>query len=248
MSDPALPTIIVPARLASSRFPRKLLADAGGEPLILRTAERISQQGPEFELFFAVDGQELAQTLSSAGYQCVMTDPDLPSGTDRIAQANQKLKRHSVINVQADEPMVHRDHLLALASSLEQTGADMATLAIPFESMDDFKDPNQVKVVMDERGFALYFSRSPIPYDRDLSGKGVNGSFKHLGMYAYRSCFLQRYSTAGQGKLESLEKLEQLRALELGCGIVVGVVARETVGVDVPADLQKLKFSASDER
>ena len=115
-----LPTIIVPARMASTRFPGKLMADTGGKPLIFRTAERIQQEAPEFELFFAVDGDELFEVLNGNGFSCVHTQAELPSGTDRIAQANQSLGRHSVINVQADEPLVCREHLLALVAGLEK--------------------------------------------------------------------------------------------------------------------------------
>jgi len=148
---PTLPTIIVPARLASTRFPRKLLADAGGTPLILRTAQRLDKEAPEFEKFFAVDGDELGDVLSGTGYNVIPTNPDLPSGTDRIAQANEQLNRTEVINVQADEPLVKREHILALAESLQVPDADLATLAVPFAKVEDFLDPNQVKVVLDRK-------------------------------------------------------------------------------------------------
>ena len=143
------------------------MADTGGKPLILRTTERIQQEAPEFELFFAVDGDELFEVLNGNGFSCVHTQAELPSGTDRIAQANQSLGRHSVINVQADEPLVCREHLLALVAGLEKGGADLATLAVPFQKLEHFNDSNQVKVVLDNNGFALYFSRSTIPFDRE---------------------------------------------------------------------------------
>ena len=157
MADSSLPTIIVPARLASSRFPRKLLADAGGMPLILRTAYRLQDQVPEYELFFAVDGEELANPLEEAGFATLRTDPDLPSGTDRIAQANRTLQREVVLNVQADEPLVSRGHVLALTTAIHKKGADLATLATPFLKQEDFTDPNQVKVVWIDRGLPLCF-------------------------------------------------------------------------------------------
>jgi len=243
MISSELPTIIVPARLASTRFPNKLLADAGGKPLILRTAERLKQQAPEFELFFAVDGDELFEVLSENGFSCVHTQAELPSGTDRIAQANQSLQCNAVINVQADEPMVRREHLLALVKGLEKEDADLATLAVPFNKLDHFYDPNQVKVVLDSNGFALYFSRAPIPFDREGKESSVAGAFKHLGMYGYKNSFLEKFSTSRQGKLEMIEKLEQLRALEMGFRISVEVVKFDTVGVDVPSDLRKLDFA-----
>jgi len=243
MISSELPTIIVPARLASTRFPNKLLADAGGKPLILRTAERLKQQAPEFELFFAVDGDELFEVLSENGFSCVHTQAELPSGTDRIAQANQSLQRHAVINVQADEPLVCREHILALVEGLQKDGADLATLAVPFKKIDHFNDPNQVKVVLDRNGFALYFSRSPIPFDREGKESSFAGAFKHLGMYGYKNSFLEKFSSSRQGKLERIEKLEQLRALEMGCQISVEVVKFDTVGVDIPSDLKKLNFA-----
>ncbi len=242
VSETLLPTIIVPARLASSRFPRKLLADAGGLPLILRTANRLAEQVPEYELFFAVDGEELATPLEKAGFSCILTDPGLASGTDRIARANQILQKEEVLNVQADEPMVSRNHILALTKALKRKGADLATLATPFGNTNDFKDPNQVKVVLDSTGFALFFSRSPIPYDRE-DGGGLNElSYKHLGMYGYRQNFLQEFINLPIGSLEGLEKLEQLRALEQGSRIAVELVKDGTIGVDTEEDLALLSF------
>ncbi|MDA7823176.1 3-deoxy-manno-octulosonate cytidylyltransferase [Opitutales bacterium] len=245
MNELELPTIIVPARMASSRFPGKLLADAGGQPLILRTAERIRQHAPEFQLFFAVDSEDFARVLKTAGFSFVMTSPDLPSGTDRIAQANETVGAESVINVQADEPLVHREHLLALTEGLKKKGADLATLAVAFKKREDFLDSNQVKVVRDASGFAIYFSRANIPYERESEGGMSGTALKHLGMYGYGQSFLRHFASSKQGKLERIEKLEQLRALEMGFRISVVEVGRDTVGVDVPEDLAKLNFSSS---
>ena len=249
MNASSLPTIIVPARLASQRFPRKLLADAGGKPLILRTAERLRKEVPEYEVFFAVDGEELARPLQKEGFSIVLTEPELSSGTDRIAQANQSLRRKSVLNVQADEPMVERDHILALGDALSKEGASMSTLAAPFESEEDFNDPNQVKVVLDAEGYAIYFSRAPIPHRRDLEQTrwdgGDTSALKHLGMYGYEASFLESFSTWKPGVLEGLERLEQLRALENGCRIGVSIVGKATIGVDLPSDLQELTFADS---
>ena len=238
----SLPTIVVPARLASTRFPNKLLADAGGMPLILRTAFRLADQVPEYELFFAVDGSEIAQPLEQNGFNCIITDPELPSGTDRIAIVNQTLQRVEVLNVQADEPMVSRLHILALTKALQKEGADLATLATPFSKEEDFQDVNQVKVVLDREGFALLFSRSPIPYDRDNDGRLNISSFKHLGMYGYRQQFLTDFINLPNGVLENLEKLEQLRALENGHKISVEIVKEGTIGVDTEEDLALLTF------
>jgi len=243
MSDSVLPTIIVPARLASSRFPSKLLADAGGKQLILRTAERIRDQAPEFDLIFAVDGEKLSDILQKAGFSTIKTSPDLPSGTDRIAQANESLGKDLIINIQADEPMVLREHILALTEGLSKENADLSTLAVPFLSPEDIRDPNQVKVVLDRMGFALYFSRSPIPYDRTIEHGISNAALKHLGMYGYRNTFLKKFSAMEQGVLENMEKLEQLRALEMGFKIAVQFVRNGTIGVDTRQDLDKIDFS-----
>jgi len=245
---PTLPTIIVPARLASTRFPRKLLADTGGMPLILRTAQRLDKEAPEFEKFFAVDGDELGDVLSGTGYNVILTNPDLPSGTDRIAQANEQLNRTEVINVQADEPLVKREHILALAESLQVPGADLATLAVPFAKVEDFLDPNQVKVVLDEQGFALYFSRAPIPFCRDSEaeqyflGSESYKPLKHMGLYAYTAPFLAAFAGSKQGVLEKFECLEQLRATEQGFKISVSVVSSGSIGVDHPDDLKRIEF------
>lgn len=244
MSD-NLPTIIVPARLDSVRFPRKLLHVLHGIPLIIHTANRLQEVAGEFETIFAVDGAELETVLSSKGFKTIRTDPDLPSGTDRIAQANQELRKDAILNVQADEPLVQREHLLSLVEGLKRGNASMATLATPFRDSNDFEDENQVKVVLDQAGFALFFSRLPIPACRGSShfNESKVSDFiplKHLGLYGYHATFLEKFSRSPQGQLEKLEKLEQLRALEMGDSIAVSVVQQGTIGIDVPADLLKL--------
>ena len=237
------PVIVVPARLASQRFPRKLLAEVAGKPLVLWTAERIAREVPEFRLWFAVDGEEIGEILEKAGFATVSTDPDLPSGTDRIAVANETIGAEQVINVQADEPLVTRTQILSLAEALSKPRADISTLAYPFESLDDFQDPNQVKVVRDKEGFAMYFSRSPIPYSRDslqpVDGKGFP-AHRHLGVYAYSAEFLRAFRGLPQGALEKTEKLEQLRAMENGRRIAVALTEDHSIGVDSPEDLERV--------
>ena len=241
-----LPTIIVPARLASVRFPKKLLADAGGKPLIIRTAERIRGEAPEFDLFFAVDGEELKKLLENAGYHTILTSPDLPSGTDRIAKANQELQREFVINVQADEPLVTRDQILSLARMISNPVVSISTLASVFQTESDFLDPNQVKVVLDNDGNALYFSRSPIPFSREkdsnLGYEKTTWGYKHMGLYGYKREFLDFFLGSKESILERIEKLEQLRALQNGYKIGVEIVEGTSLGIDVPADLEKIKF------
>lgn len=238
------PSIIVPARLASSRFPRKLLYPVRGKPIILWTAERIRLVAPELPLYFAVDDEALESCLKNAGFNTVRTKTDHPSGTDRLAEANASIGAPAVINVQGDEPLVTGEQIRMLAEGL-QKGFAMATLAIPFKNSEDFLDPNQVKVVRDRSGAALYFSRSPIPFARDTkvndSWLAENKCYRHLGLYAYDADFLSCFSGLEPGYLESVEKLEQLRAMEHGYKINVGITDQPTVGIDTKEDVAKFE-------
>jgi 3-deoxy-manno-octulosonate cytidylyltransferase (CMP-KDO synthetase) len=240
------PSIIVPARLASTRFPRKLLHEVRGKPVIVWTAERIREVAPEFPLYFAVDDDALERCLESAGFAVVRTRPDHPSGTDRLAEANASVGASAVINVQGDEPLVTGEQIRALAAGL-QGDAVMSTLAVPFERPDDFTNPNQVKVVRDREGYGLYFSRSPIPYARDHVGKvntawlQQNQCYRHLGLYAYKADFLSAFSSLAPGFLENIEKLEQLRAMEHGYRIHVGITDQPTIGIDAPEDVAEFE-------
>lgn len=237
-----IPSIIVPARLASTRFPEKLLYKVRGKPIILWTAERIQSVAPEFPLYFAVDDTALARCLEGAGFQVVMTRTDHPSGTDRLAEANAQVGAEAVINVQGDEPLVTGAQIRALANGLSGDAA-MSTLAIPFTEVADFMNPNQVKVVRDYNGYALYFSRAPIPFARECKGAvdaawlGAHTCYRHLGLYAYRAEFLSAFSTLEPGFLEQVEKLEQLRAMEHGYRIHVGITDQPTIGIDALDDI-----------
>ena len=242
------PSIIVPARLASSRFPRKLLHEVRGKPIILWTAERIRAVAPEFPLYFAVEDAELGDCLKRAGFEAVLTRADHPSGTDRLAEANASIGASAVINVQGDEPLVTGEQIRALAEGLRE-GIAISTLAIPFERPEDFENPNQVKVVRDRSGVALYFSRSPIPFAR---GQTVDGQWlaahpchRHLGLYAYDADFLDKFSTLEPGFLETIEKLEQLRAMEHGYRIHVGITDQATIGIDTPEDVERFEAHLS---
>jgi 3-deoxy-manno-octulosonate cytidylyltransferase (CMP-KDO synthetase) len=220
--------IIVPARLASTRFRQKMLYEVMGKPVILWTAERILSEAPEFPLFFAVDSDILQKLLTNAGFQTIMTDPAHACGTDRIAEANRTLKAEYVINVQGDEPTVTGDQIRQLATMITGDVA-MATLGTPLRNAEDYLDPNHVKLVCDVNGHAITFSRAPIPYFRDAHGvfdaEAAAGCsvLIHLGLYAYRGDFLETFSKMPHGKLEDIEKLEMLRVLERGCRIAVGV-------------------------
>ncbi len=250
MKAPEVPdgtAVIVPARLASQRFPRKLLHLIDDRPIILWTAERLRRELPGWPLFFAVAEPELAEVLEKAGFKTVMTDPELPSGTDRLAAANRAIRAKYVINVQADEPLV-RGEEVGLLSELIQSGVEMATLATPIRSERDYGNPNRVKVVRDLTGRALYFSRAPIPHYRgaetDLSGS----TLWHIGIYAYRAEFLDRYASLEPTPLEQAEKLEQLRGLEHGYRIAVGVVESGGIGIDAPEDVERFLVAVEEDR
>ena len=235
--------IIVPARLASTRFPRKLLHEIGGKPLVLLTAERIRDQVPDIPLVFAVDGPELAAPLEGARFRVVLTAPDLPSGTDRVAAANKSIGAGRVINVQADEPMVTAGQIRQLVALLEG-GADMATLGAPLETDGDYRDPNCVKCIPDRTGRALLFTRAPVPWFRDGGGAFDPGAARevpvllHLGLYAYTASFLARFVSLPEGRLERIERLEMLRVMEHGYPITVGVTHEGHVGIDTLEQVQ----------
>lgn len=234
--------IIVPCRLESTRFPRKLLHLIKGQPLLLWVAQRIAREAPEFPLYFAVDHPLLGDCVTKAGFNALMTSGAHQSGTDRIAEANGTVRAERVINVQADEPLVTGRQLRAIAALLE-TGVPMATLGTPFKRAADFANPNQVKVVWaPEKKRALFFSRAPIPYARDRAGVvddawvAGNPCFKHLGLYGYRADLLEKFASLPLGKLEQIEKLEQLRVLENGYEIACDITEDPTIGVDTPED------------
>jgi 3-deoxy-manno-octulosonate cytidylyltransferase (CMP-KDO synthetase) len=229
--------IIVPARVASTRFPQKLLHPVRGKPVLLWTADRIRTEAPEFPLWFAVDSEPLRKLLADAGYQVVMTDPAHSCGTDRIAEANRSIRADCVINVQADEPLVTGTQIRKLAE-LIASDCEMATLGTPLKYERDYTNPNHVKLICDRRGRAIYFSRAPIPYFRDTQGMfdaeraAQIPVLIHLGLYAYKAAFLARFAKMPPGLLEQAEKLEMLRALEQGCPIAVGITTDALIEID----------------
>ncbi|MDF9833666.1 3-deoxy-manno-octulosonate cytidylyltransferase (CMP-KDO synthetase) [Ereboglobus sp. PH5-5] len=238
--------IIVPCRLESTRFPRKLLHEIKRKPLILWVAERIASEAPELPLFFAVDDPLLAKPLETSGFKTILTSVKHQSGTDRIAEANTTVRAKRIVNVQADEPLVTGAQIRTLAELIAGP-ADMATLATPFTRAADFANPNQVKVVVRNDGRALYFSRSPMPYARDRAGQvddawvAANPCYRHLGLYAYKAELLERFATLPLSRMEQIEKLEQLRVLENGYEIAVGFTKDASIGVDTPEDAEKFE-------
>ncbi len=237
--------VCIPARYGSTRFPAKVLAKDTGKFLIQHTYECACQAKLPEKVIIAADDERIAEACASFGAECIMTSPDCESGTDRIAEAIKKLNAERcplnaddiVVNLQADEPEIEPENIDAVAKLLlDNPDYSMATLAAEFETDAQIADPNIVKVVVTSHGKAIYFSRSVIPYDRELGGIGPKSHYlRHLGIYAYRRDFLLKITKLSQTPLEKIEKLEQLRAIENGFDILVAKVAHTCPGVDTPA-------------
>jgi len=233
---------IIPARYASTRFPGKPLAVLGGKTVIQRVYEQVSRQLDE--VCVATDDERILQCVEAFGGRAVMTRSDHKSGTDRIEEAAEKIGTDAdvIINVQGDEPFIQPSQIKTLMSLFEAPETQIGTLGKPFESMEAVESPNSPKIVIDRRGFALYFSRSVIPFIRGKERADWFGRYpflKHLGIYAYRREVLREVTLLPQGELEKAESLEQLRWLENGYRIRVGLTDVETVGIDTPEDLQR---------
>lgn len=237
--------VIIPARYASTRLPGKPLLAETGKPLIQHVVESIRAARSIQRIVVATDDQRIADAVAAFGGQALMTRPDHPCGTDRIQEAAAKLglaDRDVVVNVQGDEPDMPPACVDKLVDLLEKSDAPMATLATPL-SPDQADDPNKVKVALDSRGRAMYFSRSRIPFDRDNTGRVAY--LLHLGIYAYRVAFLKAFALLPPTPAEQAEKLEQLRALEHGYAIAVAVVDYSGRGIDTPADYAAFVARAS---
>lgn len=237
---------IIPARYASTRFPGKPLAMLGGKTVIQRVYEQAISVLPE--AYVATDDERIFQTVSDFGGRAIMTRNDHKSGTDRIEEAVEKLYAEHpsapdvIINIQGDEPFVQPSQIETLCHLFDDPETQIGTLGKPFENMEAVENPNSPKIVCDKRGFALYFSRSVIPFVRGEEREKWFGHFpylKHLGLYAYRREVLREVTQLPQSPLELAESLEQLRWLENGYRIRVGLTDVETVGIDTPADLQR---------
>jgi 3-deoxy-manno-octulosonate cytidylyltransferase (CMP-KDO synthetase) len=233
--------VVIPARYGSTRFPGKPLADLGGKPMVVRVCERAQASGA-LSVAVATDDSRILAAVEQHGYRALMTRADHPSGTDRIAEAAAGLGLGGdaiVINVQGDEPLIAPALVGEVAAVLERNpDASMSTACHEIHDAAAFANPNVVKVVLDAKGHALYFSRAGIPYPRE----GGGDAYRHIGIYGYRVSFLSRYSSLPVSPLEKAEALEQLRALWNGFRIAVcvhaGVVAP---GVDTPQDLEALR-------
>jgi 3-deoxy-manno-octulosonate cytidylyltransferase (CMP-KDO synthetase) len=242
--------VIIPARYASSRLPGKPLLDIGGKPMIQHTWQRASESGAT-RVIVATDDYKIRSMSESFGAEAVMTSTRHESGTDRIHEAVNELDIDDdaiVVNLQGDEPLMPAANIRQVAELVARPETDMATLSVPVESLDEFLNPNVVKLVADQSGRALYFSRAPVPWDRDGAPGNVEsqlsfeGARRHLGIYAYRVGALRRFSAAESAQLERLEKLEQLRALAMGMVIRVANAAETPpTGIDTEADIERVR-------
>lgn len=239
----------IPARYASTRFPGKPLALIQGRPMVLWVAEAVRASGLFDQVLVATDDARIEKALQDVGVKVVMTRPEHPSGTDRILESVQGLNLRPedvVVNVQGDEPLVKKHWLQALIEPFRKDPAlMMSTLGHPL-SLEELKSPNSVKVLVDQRQRALYFSRFPIPFTREAATvEGLQGAggrlLKHMGFYGYRMSALESFCRAPQAFAERAESLEQLRALDLGMPIHVSLVQDRSLGVDTPEDLEKIE-------
>ena len=233
---------IIPARYASTRFPGKPLAVLGGKTVIQRVYEQVSSVLSD--VYVATDDERIFKCVESFGGKAVMTRADHKSGTDRIQEAVEKIATEAdvIINVQGDEPFIHPSQIKTLMALFDAPETQIGTLGKPFDNIEAVSNPNSPKIVTDNRGFALYFSRSIIPYIRGKQQDEWFGEYpflKHLGIYAYRREVLKEVTQLPQSSLEKAESLEQLRWLQNGYRIRVGLTDIETVGIDTPEDLAR---------
>jgi 3-deoxy-manno-octulosonate cytidylyltransferase (CMP-KDO synthetase) len=232
---------VIPARYASSRFPGKALADLGGKPMVQHVVERARQARLLDEVLVATDDARILEAVQAFGGKACMTSPAHPSGTDRIAEVVRDLACDLVVNIQGDEPLIDPAVIDRAAGPLAADPAiPMGTMGRPM-GLAEAADPSKVKVVVDRQGFALYFSRSPIPYLRDGAPAAAKPYLLHIGLYVYRRETLLRLAALAPTPLEERERLEQLRALEHGIRIKVVETEHESFGVDTPADLERMR-------
>ncbi len=241
---------IIPARFASTRLPGKPLVDIQGKPMVLHVMERARESGAD-RVIVATDHPDVAAAVTAAGGEVCMTRVDHQSGTERLAEVVEKYQFADdtiIVNVQGDEPMIPAEIVRQVATNLAQSEAGMATLAVPIIDAEEAFNPNAVKVVMDAKGYALYFSRATIPWDRERYARSReqigDTLLRHIGIYAYRAGFIRRYIAWEPCPLEHIELLEQLRVLWYGEKIHVAVAkAIPSVGVDTPEDLERVRLA-----
>jgi 3-deoxy-manno-octulosonate cytidylyltransferase (CMP-KDO synthetase) len=243
-------TVLIPARLASTRLPNKPLADIGGAPMVVRVAQRVmsvTSASGRVRVVVAADSPQIVSACQAHGIEALLTRADHPSGSDRLAEACELLglgDDEIVVNVQGDEPLIDPSLVGAVAQLLTQRPeASMSTAAHAIDNRVDFSNPNVVKVVLDARGLALYFSRAPIPHQRDQPGTLPSPApLRHIGIYGYRVGFLRQFPSLPQAPIETTESLEQLRAMWHGHRIAVHVAEHAPgPGVDTPEDLERVR-------
>lgn len=237
---------VIPARFGSTRFIGKPLSKISGKPMIQWVYEGARKSKLLSELFVATDDERIKEAVELFGGKAVMTSPTHQSGTDRVAEVANRIDCECVVNVQGDEPLVEGWMIDKLISAFEDERVDMATLAAPLLDSKNFWSPNVAKIVCTVDDFALYFSRSPIPYFRDISnanpsGRVPTGVLQHVGIYAYRKKFLLQFVKNPPTFLELAEKLEQLRALELGFKIKIIRIDEPLIGVDEESDIKRVE-------
>jgi 3-deoxy-manno-octulosonate cytidylyltransferase (CMP-KDO synthetase) len=237
--------VVIPARLGSTRLPRKPLADIGGKPMVIRVAER-AQQSLAQSVVVATDSPEIQAACDEHRIECLLTSVDHPTGTDRIAEVAQLLKLPPdtlVVNVQGDEPLIPPELINQVAQTLaDHSACAVSTIAVPIEDDAEISNPNVVKVVLNRSGEAMYFSRAAIPFVREPDTVGKIAHLRHLGIYAYRANFLQAYTRLDPAPQEQAEALEQLRALWNGYRIAVHTASEAPpAGVDTPEDLERVR-------
>ncbi|MBB5055911.1 3-deoxy-manno-octulosonate cytidylyltransferase (CMP-KDO synthetase) [Granulicella aggregans] len=229
---------VIPARLASTRLPRKVLREIAGRPMLAWVYDAARACPQLDEIVIATDSDEVSALCERNGWPFERTSPDLPSGTDRVHAVAQLHDAAIYVNIQADEPMLTPGHISALLAPFSQAHVDVTTLKVVCAT-ENIANPNAVKVVTALDGRALYFSRATIPYDRDGSGSATY--WKHIGLYAYRKAALNHFAALAPSQLEQTERLEQLRLLENGFNLYISPVEQDTVGVDTEDDLQRVE-------
>jgi 3-deoxy-manno-octulosonate cytidylyltransferase (CMP-KDO synthetase) len=237
--------VVIPARLGSTRLPRKPLADIGGKPMVVRVAEQAKKSLAQ-SVVVATDSTEIQAACDQHRIECLLTSPNHPTGTDRLAEVAQLLKLPSnalVVNVQGDEPLIPPELINEVANTLaDHHECSISTVAVPIQDDAEIQNPNVVKVVLNRSGEALYFSRASIPFVRDAENTKNISYLRHLGIYAYRADFLQAYTRLESAPPEQAEALEQLRALWNGYRIAVHVAQEAPpAGVDTPEDLERVR-------
>ena len=235
---------IIPARYGSTRFEGKVLADLNGKPLIQHVYERAKRSAILDDLIVATDDQRVIEAVENFGGKAILTSKEYTSGTDRLREVASLIEAKIIINIQGDEPLINSSMIDSLAHCLlDDPSIPMATLIKRIDDQKELNDPNVVKVVVDKFGYALYFSRNAMPYLREPSSKKPRDLifYKHVGLYGYTRDFLFTFNQMSPSPLEKAEKLEQLRALENGYRIKTIETRFDTIGVDTPEDLEKVK-------